>query len=360
MAIPPSPKIKPKSKFKIAQTKKKPNEKKKTKKSPVRKKAESKIVKKKKNETSSKGGSTRTTATTDNETEVAAQTLTEAYTHAFTPISTLDFSDLVSSNPNSVQSIHLHYEETTEVTVKPVIRLPQDEQTIAAGSVRTVGSQADDDEDDDADDPNDISDVVSQEILIEEVDVMDEKEGKQKENKRPKRIRYKKNMRVKKIQTDPEFDPVAISIKAEIKENKEKKRKEEKEKRQKRKSIKKQGFLYEGHSYSKVPDEVLEAIEEVDDLDPEPESDPVVDLKGEPSPTKVRKKKGGRKRKEKPEGESEEQPRLRRKRRTREEMQHASLECKECGVKLASLGSLDGRSITFCLSTYYMYSMKFC
>ena len=351
MAIPPSPQIKLKSrKLKLAQKKKKPNESKKIKKSPVRKKAESKLVKKKKkNETSSKGSSTKTTVTTDSETEVAAQTLTEAYTNAFTPISTLDFSDLVSSNPNSVQSIHLHYEETTEVTVKPVILLPQDEQNIAAGSVRTVGSQADDDEDDDADDPNDISDVVSQEILIEEVDTVDEKDEKQKENKRPKRIRYKKNMRVKKIQTDPEFDPVAISIKAEIKENKEKKRKEEKEKRQKRKSIKKQGFLYEGHSYSKVPDEVLEAIEEVDDLDPELESDPVVDLKGEPSPTKVRKKKGGRKRKEKPEGETEEQPRLRRKRRTREEMQHASLECKECGVKLASLGSLDGRSITFFL-----------
>lgn len=331
---------------KSSEVKKKPKERKNLKKkSPTPKKT----VKKKDEKNSSKR-SPAETAVTDNEAEVAVQTLTDTYTSVFTPISTLDFSDLVISNPNSVQSVHLHYEENSEVSVKPVILLPQDEQNIAAGSVRTVSSQADDGgEDDDDDNGVDVSDVVSQEVLIEHTEKASDKDRKQKENKKPKRLRYKRNMRVKKIQTDPDFDPVAKSKKAELKESKEKKRREEKEKRLKRKSIKKQGFLYEGHSYSKVPDEVWETLDE--DLEPDTEDDPP----REELPPPVKKKRGRPSKKVPGKDCTENSDELnifnsdkqksRRKRRTKEELKQASLECPACGVKMSSFGALDGRNI---------------
>lgn len=331
---------------KSSEVKKKPKESKKVKKkSPTQKKTVKKAVKKKDNKNSNKK-SPADTAVTDNEAEVAVQTLTDTYVSVFTPISTLDFSDLVISNPNSVQSVHLHYEENSEVCVKPVILLPQDEQNIAAGSMRTVSSQADDGgEDDDDNNGVEVSDVVSQEVLIDHTEKASDKDKKQKENKKPKRLRYKRNMRVKKIQTDPDFDPIAKSKKAELKESKEKKRREEKEKRLKRKSIKKQGFLYEGHSYSKVPDEVLETLDENFELDTE-DDPPREEL---PPPAK---KKRGRPSKKVPGKDpaensdelnmfSSEKQRIRRKRRTKEELQQASLECTECGVKMSSFGALD-------------------
>lgn len=341
----PSPKsekgVKSTKETKSSQRKTKPGGKKKVnKKSPSKKQSVKKRGKKESQKTSSKGSPAKS-MTTDNEAEVAAQTLTDTYTTVFTPISTLDFSDLIASNPNSVQSIHLHYEDSSEVTVKPVIRLPQDEQMIAVASVRTVSSQGEGEQDDE--EAIEMSDVVSQEILIENEEKTTKHDVKQKENKRPKRIRYKKNMRVKRIQTDPDFDPVAKSKIEELKESKEKKRKEEKEKKLKRKSIKKQGFLYEGHSYSKVPDEVLEVVEE-EDVEFDGEDVVVV-----PAPVK---KKGRKPRKIKAEPDLKSEAfsslastKLRRKRKTKEEMKQTTHDCKECGIVLSSQGALDGSTI---------------
>ncbi|XP_062576504.1 zinc finger protein 892-like [Saccostrea cucullata] len=345
----PSPKTKSKKKSnstkenKSSQSKKKSKDKKKVSKKPsVKKEAEKKTGKKDNGKTSSKGSPGKP-VTTENEAEVAAQTLTDAYTTVFTPISTLDFSDLIS-NPNSVQSVHLHYEESSEVMVKPVILLPQDEQIIAAGSVRTVSSQGDVEED--GDDALEASDVVSQEILIENVE-MPVSDKNQKENKRPKRIRYKRNMRVKRTQTDPDVDPIAISKKEKLKEEKLQKLKEEKEKKQKRKSIKKQGFLYEGHSYSKVPDEVLETVDEEDyngGDDPGQEEEPVQVILTPGRKTRKRKVKVKKEAVEDQEFEALSFPlpkKCRRKRRTKEEMSKATYDCKTCGITLSSQGALD-------------------
>lgn len=155
-------------------------------------------------------------------------------------------------------------------------------------------------------------------------------------------------MCVKKIQIDFDFDLIVKLKKVELKESKEKKRREEKEKRFKRKLIKKQGFLYEGYSYFKVLDEVLEILDENFEFDIED------DFLREELFFFVKKKRGRLFKKvlgkdfvenlDELNMFSLEKQRIRRKRRIKEELQQALLECIECGVKMFSFGVLDGRN----------------